>query len=131
MTGRPTYGHGDDVHARVSPQAAREVRADRRHGVGRDSAADQLAPPAAPDGVVEPPHRGLAPLGRRDVPADPADGRAQVLTPSAEGAARLARIRDARRARWEADLADWSAHDVERLGELLGRLNRIGEARDA
>ena len=62
--------------------------------------------------------------------ADPADGRAQVLTPSAEGSARLARIREVRRARWADDLADWPADDVARLGELLHRLNLLGEARD-
>ena len=63
--------------------------------------------------------------------ADPADGRAQVLSPSAEGSTRLARIREARRARWEADLSHWPAEDVARLGELLGRLNRLGEEREA
>ena len=62
---------------------------------------------------------------------DPDDGRAQVLSPSAEGSARLARIRAARRARWEADLADWPPDDIAMLGELLARLNRIGEAREA
>jgi DNA-binding MarR family transcriptional regulator len=73
----------------------------------------------------------LVDLGLVDRAADPVDGRAQVLTPSAEGAARLARIREVRRARWEADLGDWPAEDVARLGELLARLNRLGEAREA
>jgi DNA-binding MarR family transcriptional regulator len=73
----------------------------------------------------------LADLGLVDRTADPVDGRAQVLTPSAEGSARLARVREARRARWEADLADWPAADVVRLAELLARLNGIGEAREA
>ena len=73
----------------------------------------------------------LVELGLVDRSADPVDGRAQVLTPSAEGSARLTRIREARRARWEADLADWPAEDVARLGELMGRLNQLGEAREA
>ncbi len=73
----------------------------------------------------------LVALGLVDRAADPADGRAQVLTPSAEGSARLAHIREMRRARWEADLASWPAEDVATLGELLSRLNRIGEAREA
>jgi DNA-binding MarR family transcriptional regulator len=73
----------------------------------------------------------LVELGLVDRAADPVDGRAQVLSPSAEGAARLARIREVRRARWEADLSDWPAEDVARLGELLARLNGIGEAREA
>ena len=73
----------------------------------------------------------LVDLGLVDRTADPVDGRAQVLTPSAEGSARLSRIRDVRRARWQSDLGDWPAEDVTRLGELLGRLNRLGEAREA
>jgi DNA-binding MarR family transcriptional regulator len=71
----------------------------------------------------------LVGLGLVDRSADPDDGRAQVLTPSAEGAARLAQIRDARRERWEADLGHWPAEDVATLAELLHRLNRIGDAR--
>jgi DNA-binding MarR family transcriptional regulator len=73
----------------------------------------------------------LVALGLVTREADPADGRAQVLSTSPEGAARLSRIREARRARWAADLADWPAEDVDTLGELLARLNRIGEAREA
>jgi DNA-binding MarR family transcriptional regulator len=72
----------------------------------------------------------LVDLGLVDRTADPADGRAQVLTPSPEGAARLAGIRDARRARWEADMAGWPAEDVATLADLLRRLNRLGEARE-
>lgn len=73
----------------------------------------------------------LVDLGLVDRAPDPVDGRAQVLTPSAEGSARLARIREVRRARWESDLEDWPPEDVAQLGELLARLNRIGEAREA
>ena len=60
----------------------------------------------------QPAGRHLVDLGLVDRAADPVDGRAQVLTPSAEGSARLARIRDVRRARWEDDLSDWPAADV-------------------
>jgi DNA-binding MarR family transcriptional regulator len=73
----------------------------------------------------------LVALGLVDRTADPDDGRAQVLTPSAEGATRLARIREARRARWESDLSDWPAEDIATLGALLARFNRLGEAREA
>ncbi|MGY1632737.1 MarR family winged helix-turn-helix transcriptional regulator [Geodermatophilus sp. SYSU D01186] len=73
----------------------------------------------------------LVDLGLVTREPDPADGRAQVLGTSAEGHARLSRIRDARRARWEADLSDWPVEDIATLGDLLGRLNRLGEARDA
>ena len=48
----------------------------------------------------------LVDLGMVDRAADPDDGRAQVLSTSAEGHRRLTEVRAARRARWEADLAD-------------------------
>ena len=73
----------------------------------------------------------LVEAGLVDRVADPDDGRAQVLSTSEEGHRRLSEIRDARRARWEADLSDWSTDDVAALGTLLGRLNRLGEAREA
>jgi DNA-binding MarR family transcriptional regulator len=73
----------------------------------------------------------LVDLGLVDRAADPDDGRAQVLSTSPEGHRRLSRLRDARRARWEADLADWETSDVATLAQLLSRLNRLGEAREA
>ncbi|SDC17810.1 transcriptional regulator, MarR family [Geodermatophilus telluris] len=73
----------------------------------------------------------LVDLGMVTREPDPDDGRAQVLRTSAEGAARLAGIREVRRARWEADLSGWPAQDVATLGDLLARLNRLGEAREA
>jgi len=73
----------------------------------------------------------LVDAGLVDRAADPDDGRAQVLSTSVEGHRRLSEIRDARRARWEADLQEWPTRDVSTLAELLGRLNRLGEAREA
>ena len=73
----------------------------------------------------------LVELGLVDRTADPVDGRAQVLAPSREGSARLAHIREARRARWAADLSDWPTDDVALLAELVARINTIGEAREA
>jgi DNA-binding MarR family transcriptional regulator len=73
----------------------------------------------------------LVELGLVDRAADPDDGRAQVLSTSVEGHRRLSRLRDARRERWESDLADWATADVATLAHLLGRLNRLGEAREA
>ena len=72
----------------------------------------------------------LVQLGLVDRAADPADGRAQVLTPSAEGSARLSRIREARRARWEEDLAGWPIEDVGTLADLLRRFNALRTARE-
>lgn len=73
----------------------------------------------------------LVDLGMVERAADPGDGRAQVLSISAEGHRRLNEVRDARRVRWEADLADWPTSDVATLAALLNRLNRLGEAREA
>jgi DNA-binding MarR family transcriptional regulator len=73
----------------------------------------------------------LVALGLVDRTPDPDDGRAQVLSTSPEGHRRLSRVRDARRERWETDLADWETTDVATLAQLLARLNRLGEAREA
>ena len=73
----------------------------------------------------------LVDLGLVHREADPGDGRAQVLTPSAEGAARLEGIREVRRARWEDDLSDWPASDVAALADLLHRFNRVRDAQEA
>ena len=71
----------------------------------RPAARERARHPARPGQEHGQPAGGhLVDLGLVDRAADPVDGRAQVLTPSAEGAARLARIRDVRRARWEDDL---------------------------
>ena len=72
----------------------------------------------------------LVELGLVDRAPDPADGRAQVLTSSAEGTARLERIREARRARWEEDLAGWPIEDVGTLADLLRRFNALRTARE-
>jgi DNA-binding MarR family transcriptional regulator len=75
----------------------------------------------------------LVALGLVDRTADPDDGRAQVLTTSEEGSARLRHIREVRRARWEADLAadGWATDDVATLAALLHRFNQLGDAREA
>ena len=73
----------------------------------------------------------LVDLGMVDRAADPADGRAQVLSISADGHRRLSELREARRARWESDLSDWPTSDVATLATLLNRLNRLGEAHEA
>ncbi|MQA34089.1 MarR family transcriptional regulator [Modestobacter roseus] len=68
----------------------------------------------------------LVELGLVERTVDQEDGRAQVLSTSAEGHRRLSRIRAARRARWEADLSGWEVEDVAALAALLERLNQLG-----
>src|SRR5437763_16504583 len=68
----------------------------------------------------------LVDLGLVDRTADPADGRAHVLTPSPEGSTRLAGVRDARRVRGEADVAGGPTEDVAPLAGVPHRHNPIG-----
>ncbi len=69
----------------------------------------------------------LEELGLVDRVADAADRRAQTLSVSAHGKARLVQIRAERRVRWESDLSRWPGKDIETLAALLGRLNEVGE----
>ena len=55
---------------------------------------------------------------------DPADGRAQLLTVTADGEHRLARVADERRAMLEQRLSDWSPDDLGQFVALLARYNR-------
>jgi DNA-binding MarR family transcriptional regulator len=55
---------------------------------------------------------------------DDTDRRAQTLSLTPEGAARLHHVRQARRDRFRTMLGSWPEHDIAELGELLGRLNR-------
>ena len=56
--------------------------------------------------------------------ADDHDRRAQSLSLTPNGAARLRLVRTARRERFRTLFAPWPDSDVAELGELLGRLNQ-------
>ena len=56
--------------------------------------------------------------------ADDSDRRAQTLSLTPDGAARLHLVRAARRDRFRTLLAPWPEHDVAELGALLSRLNQ-------
>jgi DNA-binding MarR family transcriptional regulator len=61
--------------------------------------------------------------------ADPEDGRASLLAPTAEGQRIFQEARD-QRTRWLAEvLADWSPEDRQALNGLLARLNTDIETR--
>ncbi|MCZ2816316.1 MarR family winged helix-turn-helix transcriptional regulator [Modestobacter sp. VKM Ac-2984] len=68
----------------------------------------------------------LVDLGLVERAPDQDDGRAQLLSISAEGHRRVSGSRAARRSRWEADLSDWDAEEVAALATLLERLNQVG-----
>lgn len=61
---------------------------------------------------------GLVRRGRSE-----ADGRAILVTPTAEGLRRMNGVRAARIDLYERILADWEERDRVQLGRLLTRLN--------
>ncbi|MFF2026092.1 MarR family winged helix-turn-helix transcriptional regulator [Streptomyces sp. NPDC058171] len=54
---------------------------------------------------------------------DPADGRASLIRLTDAGRVRVQRVREARRARYVSQLADWAPSEVAELARLLHRLN--------
>ena len=65
----------------------------------------------------------LLDLGLVDRAADPADGRATLVSASTEGVRRLGDVTAQRRA-WMADrLGDWSAEELDGFATTLGRYN--------
>lgn len=59
---------------------------------------------------------------------DPADGRASLIRLTEAGRVRVSRVREARRARYVSQLADWAPTEVAELARLLHRLNRSTES---
>jgi DNA-binding MarR family transcriptional regulator len=68
--------------------------------------------------------RALEDLGLVAREPDPADGRAWLVHLTREGHARVAKVRDARRARYVSQLSHWDRGEVAQLAHLLGQLNR-------
>jgi DNA-binding MarR family transcriptional regulator len=65
----------------------------------------------------------LLDLGLVDRAPDPADGRATLISISAEGARRLADVADHRRKWWDERLADWTVEDLAGFVRTLARYN--------
>jgi DNA-binding MarR family transcriptional regulator len=59
--------------------------------------------------------------------ADPEDRRAILLQTTEKGSNLMRRLGTGRRKRMERLLSDWSAHDIEELGRLLGQFNQATE----
>jgi DNA-binding MarR family transcriptional regulator len=55
---------------------------------------------------------------------DPADGRAWLVHLTEEGSRRVAKVREARRARYVEQLSHWDPREVAELARLLNQLNR-------
>ncbi|MER5227559.1 MULTISPECIES: MarR family winged helix-turn-helix transcriptional regulator [Streptomyces] len=71
--------------------------------------------------------RALEELGLIAREPDPADGRAWLVHLTEEGRARFRTVRDARRARYVRQLANWDRKEVAELARLLNQLNRRSE----
>ncbi|MFF4831859.1 MarR family winged helix-turn-helix transcriptional regulator [Streptomyces sp. NPDC001315] len=68
--------------------------------------------------------RALEELGLVTREPDPADGRAWLVALTPEGRSRVGKVREARRARYVNQLADWDRGEVAELARLLHQLNR-------
>ena len=65
----------------------------------------------------------LLDLGLVDRTPDPDDGRATLISVSAEGTRRLGDVAEHRRRLMSERLGDWSDADLDQLGALLSRYN--------
>lgn len=81
------------------------------YGIGKPTASRQIAL--------------LTDLGLVQRAEDSSDRRSAKLSMTDDGAARLARARAARRARFESLLDGWDDADTRRFGELLAQFNRM------
>jgi len=70
--------------------------------------------------------QALERLGLVTREADPADKRAVILAVSAAADARIAAVRAAERGVMYEELRDWEIGDLEKLAELLARINDLG-----
>lgn len=78
-------------------------------GVGKPSVSRQIA--------------FLESLGLVRKEADPLDGRAQAITLTAEGSAKMRSVQTARREVFHHLLSDWPREDLEDFARLMGKLN--------
>ena len=71
----------------------------------------------------------LVELGLVERAPDPDDGRATLVSASADAVTRMAAVNDERRAWLDDRLRDWSDADLSAIVELLGRYNEALDAR--
>jgi len=92
------------------------------HGPVRASAIVEVF--AIDKGVVSRQLQHLEELGLVERAPDPADGRATLVSTSAEAVRRLAEVDERRRAVLDERLADWSGDELGEFARQLGRYNR-------
>lgn len=94
---------------------------ERPQGCSQKDLADALG---IDKGAVSRAVQQLGDLGLVARSADPADGRARVVRLSEAGAARLAEVRERRRAGYEARFDGWDEAEIEGLADALARYNQ-------
>ena len=90
---------------------------------GPRRAADLAELFAMDKGTVSRVVRQLLELGLIERSPDPEDGRASILSVTAEAERRLAHMYELRREMLAQRLADWGPDDIEHLASELGRFN--------
>lgn len=114
-----------EVHPELEPAAyGLLVRLD---DAGRQRATDLAAYFGVGKGTMSRQLSALEDLGLVTRRPDPADGRAWLVELTEEGRDRFRSVRRARRARYARKLAGWDRADVDRLADLLHRLNTADE----
>lgn len=109
------------VHPELQPAAYLMLAYIRDHGPLRASTMCEVFD--IDKGAVSRQVQHLLDLGLVDRAADPDDGRATLVSATADGVRRLGEVSMQRRA-WLAErLGDWSAEELEGFAATLGRYN--------
>jgi DNA-binding MarR family transcriptional regulator len=99
-----------------------------QHGPQRSSAMAEAF--CIDKGAISRQVQHLGELGLVGREPDPADGRATLVSVTADAVARMGAV-DRERRRWLDDrLRDWSDHELSEMVELLGRYNTALDDRD-
>jgi DNA-binding MarR family transcriptional regulator len=100
----------------------------QQHGPQRSSAMAEAF--GVDKGAISRQVQHLVDLGLVDRTPDPADGRATLVSASAEAVDRMAVISDERRRWLDERLGDWTEDDLETFVGLLARYNAALDARE-
>lgn len=98
-----------------------------QHGAQRASAMAEAF--GIDKGAISRQIQHLVDLGLVDRAPDPDDGRATLVSATADAVARMAAVNDERRAWLDDRLRDWSDDDLRGIVDLLGRYNAALDAR--
>ncbi|KNB50391.1 MarR family winged helix-turn-helix transcriptional regulator [Streptomyces caatingaensis] len=110
-----------EVHPELEPAAYGLLV--RLADAGRQRATDLAAYFGVGKATMSRQLRALDELGLVARTPDPADGRASLVDLTAEGRARFARVREARRAEYVRRLEGWDRGEIGELARLLRQLN--------